>query len=168
MNEAKDPARERELDKTTSLYNAATDYAAYVNSNKHDYDESMKLSDALEAAAVAYAELAGDRQPVMTQTPAISTLASSNGSVAQLPPLEGDLKEILGKTCLTVAGLGRRLHDLNLYAVPRRVEEEQAAALHWMLNLYLAHGQEWRSVGEKILKAEAPQNDELTHRASKP
>ena len=82
MNEAKNQARERELDKTTALYNAATDYAAYVNSNKHDYDEAMKLSDALEAAAVAYAELAGDREPVMTKTPAISTLVSSNGSVA--------------------------------------------------------------------------------------
>ena len=80
MSEAKDPARERELATTVALYNAATDYAAYVNSNRHDYDEAMKLSSALEAAAVAYAELAGDRQPVMTKTPAISTLASSNGS----------------------------------------------------------------------------------------
>lgn len=93
-----------------------------------------------------------------TEQPTPTALASATGSVAQLPPLEGDLKEILGKTCLTVAGLGRRLHDLNLYEVPRRVEEEQAAALHWMLNLYLAHGKEWRTVGEKILKAEAPQN----------
>ena len=48
MNEAKNPARERELDKTTALYNAATDYAAYVNSEKHDYDEGMKLSDATQ------------------------------------------------------------------------------------------------------------------------
>jgi len=61
MNESKNPARERELDKTTALYNAATDYAAYVNSEKHDFDEGMKMSDALEAAAVAYAEIAGDR-----------------------------------------------------------------------------------------------------------
>ena len=37
MNESKNPARERELDKTTALYNAATDYAAYVNSEKHDF-----------------------------------------------------------------------------------------------------------------------------------
>ena len=77
MNEAKNPARERELDKTTALYNAATDYAAYVNSEKHDFDEGMKLSDALEAAAVSYAEIAGDRQPTMSKTPEPSTLASN-------------------------------------------------------------------------------------------
>lgn len=82
MNEAKNPARERELDKTTALYNAATDYAAYVNSEKHDFDEAMKLSDALEAAAVSYAELAGDRQPAMSKTPKPSTLASATGYTA--------------------------------------------------------------------------------------
>ena len=79
MNEAKNPARERELDKTTTLYNAATDYAAYVNSEKHDFDEGMKLSDALKAAAVSYAEIAGDRQPVMSKTGEPSTLASATG-----------------------------------------------------------------------------------------
>jgi len=84
MNEAKNPARERELDKTTALYNAATDYAAYVNSNKHDYDEAMKLSDALESAAVSYAEIAGDRQPAMPKTGEPSTLASATGYEAHV------------------------------------------------------------------------------------
>ena len=82
MTEAKDQARARELDKTTALYNAATDYAAYVNSNKHDYAEAMRLSDALEDAAIAYAEIAGDRKPTMPKTPSISTLESSNGSAS--------------------------------------------------------------------------------------
>lgn len=80
------------------------------------------------------------------------------GSLASLPPLEGDLKDILMRTCLTLAPVGRRLHELKLYEVPRRIEEEQAAALHWMLNLYFAHGKEWMSEGNKILGWKRPEN----------
>ncbi len=68
MSEAKDQARVRETAITAALYNAATDYAAYVTSNRRDYDEVMKLTAALEAAAVAYAEIAGDRQAEAVQT----------------------------------------------------------------------------------------------------
>jgi hypothetical protein len=69
MNEAKNLAREREL------------------------DEAMKLSDALEAAAVSYAELAGDIQPAMSKTPEPSTLASATGYAARLEQLKAELNE---------------------------------------------------------------------------
>ena len=72
--------------------------------------------------------------------------------------LEGEDDEAYAARCAELSGKKPTEGAYKLYEVPRRVEEEQAAALHWMLNLYLAHGQEWRSVGEKILKAEAPQN----------
>ena len=63
MNESKEQARVRDTKINVALYNAATDYAAYVMSDRHDYDEAMKLAGALEAAAVRYAEIAGDREP---------------------------------------------------------------------------------------------------------
>lgn len=69
-----------------------------------------------------------------------------------LPPLQGELKEIMGMMLFNTGGIGRRLDQLGLYKVPRKAEEEQAAALHWMINLYLEHGDKWRSIGEKILR----------------
>lgn len=36
-------------------------------------------------------------------------------------------------------------------------EEEQAAAIHWMLNLYLKHGAAWREEGAKFLRQHLPQ-----------
>lgn len=74
-----------------------------------------------------------------------------------LPPLEGELKAILAMMIFDTARIGRRLHELGLYQVPSRVEEEHAAALHWMLNLYFEHGDKWRSAGELILKDEDEQ-----------
>lgn len=71
-----------------------------------------------------------------------------------LPELKGELLEILGRMPMNNAGIARRLHELGLYVVPRRIEEEQAAALHWMLNMYFKHGDQWRAEGEKILKDE--------------
>ena len=32
--------------------------------------------------------------------------------------------------------------------IPHRAEAEQAAVIHWMLNLYLKHGDSWRDVAE--------------------
>ena len=56
MCDSKNNARECELDKKHSLHKAATDFAAFVNLEKHDYDEGVKLATALEAAAVDYSE----------------------------------------------------------------------------------------------------------------
>jgi len=87
-----------------------------------------------------------------------AVVAPVSCSLAQLPPLEGELKEIMGMMIFNTGGIGRRLDQLGLYKVERRAEAEQAAALHWMVNLYLLHGNRWREAGEKILKNEAPEN----------
>lgn len=63
MNEAKDQARVRDTKINVALYNAATDYAEYVMSDRSNYDEAMRLASALEAAAVAYAKIAGGEKP---------------------------------------------------------------------------------------------------------
>lgn len=69
----------------------------------------------------------------------------------KFPPLNEGLASILGRPCFAVSGIARRLHDLKLYEVPRKAENEQAAALHWMLTLYFKYGVGWALEGEKIL-----------------
>lgn len=73
------------------------------------------------------------------------------------PPIEMDeeIRWILGRPCFTVPGIARKLHVLGLYEVKTKAEDEQACAIHWMLNLYLKHGPMWRAEGEKILKGES-------------
>ena len=110
----------------------------------------------------AMAELQG----ACARAEGIVPFASASSSLA-LPELQGELKEILGMMIYSTAPIGRRLEQLGLYKVPRKVEAEHAAALHWMLKLYFAHGDQWRTVGEKILKNEAPENDKLSEPPTK-
>lgn len=65
--------------------------------------------------------------------------------VSTLPPLNADMREILGRTCPECGPIGRLLNDVGVYSVPRKIEEEQAATLHWLLTLYFRHGSEWRA-----------------------
>jgi hypothetical protein len=84
MNEAQTQAREREHKIRAELYNAATAYGEMMRAETHYYDTTMKAADRLEAAAAAYAEVAGDRQPAVSKTPEPSTLASATGYEATL------------------------------------------------------------------------------------
>lgn len=68
-----------------------------------------------------------------------------------LAPLNDDLIEILGRPnslcspiaeCLRIGGAD----------IMRKAEHEQAAVIHWMLNLYLTHGSEWRSAAQADLQ----------------
>lgn len=95
-----------------------------------------------------------DNYPIIGGAEALATVIAEHMSAQQLPPLEGDMLEILGKPNFTVAGLAQRLMQLKLYPTHHKSEVEQATALHWMLNLYLKHGAAWRDEGEKILKGE--------------
>ena len=80
---------------------------------------------------------------------------SEPSNITALPPLQGELQEILGTMIFHTGGIGRRLDQLGIYKVEKRAEAEQAATLHWMINLYLEHGDQWRAIGEKILKGES-------------
>ena len=82
MNEAQIQARDREHKIRVELYNAATAYGEMVRAKTHDLDTTMKVADRLEAAAAAYAEIAGDREPAALKPPGVSTSASANGSDA--------------------------------------------------------------------------------------
>lgn len=83
-----------------------------------------------------------------------------------MPPLNDEIEWILGRPCFAVAGIARRLHELKLYDVARKAESEQAAALHWMLNLYFTHGLAWRDEAEKVLRHNARVNPPTREEAS--
>lgn len=59
---------------------------------------------------------------------------------------------ILGKPNFACTGIARRLHELELYNVEKKSEDEQAAAIHFMLALYEKHGDDWRVEANKILQ----------------
>jgi hypothetical protein len=69
----------------------------------------------------------------------------------QAIPLDEHTKWILGQpsfACIAIA----RILKLNGQDIPPKAEAEQAAVIHWMLNLYLEHGENWRQAGEAEIK----------------
>lgn len=81
-------------------------------------------------------------------------LAGDIAPHAELPWDDG-VKKILSWLALDLRPVAFRMRELGLYDIPRKIEFEQAAALHWMLNLYLKYGERWLEEGEKILGAGA-------------
>ena len=75
---------------------------------------------------------------------------------AALASLGEEVEWILGRPCFAVARIAWKLDALGLYKVERKAEAEQAAALHWMLSLYVKHGSKWREIAEETLRAEKP------------
>lgn len=71
-----------------------------------------------------------------------------------LPPLDDEVRDILGRPCFVVARIAQRLHKLGLYEVKTKAEDEQAVALYWMLSLYAKHGADWKKFGDKILNGD--------------
>lgn len=65
--------------------------------------------------------------------------------------MDADLAWILGRpnfACSTIAGV---LRDAGA-EIARSSEAEQAAVIHWMIGLYLAHGRDWRKVADDELR----------------
>ena len=58
---------------------------------------------------------------------------------------------ILGRPCFACAGIANKLRTLG-HEINTRAEDEQAAAIHWMLCLYEEYGDSWREEASKILK----------------
>ena len=86
----------------------------------------------------------------MNTTPTQRTAETRHTAEATIP-FDAETQWILGQPCFAVGKLGRLLHELGLYSVECKAEAEQAAVLHWELNLYLKHGQEWRKEAVKII-----------------
>jgi len=65
-------------------------------------------------------------------------------------PLNEHTRWILGQPCFAIADIARLLRDSG-NVVDYKAEDEQATALHFLLNIYLEHGEAWRvKAGEQI------------------
>lgn len=71
-------------------------------------------------------------------------------STAGAPPLDDDLRFILGRPCFTLISMANVLRQMG-YEIASRAEDEQAVSIHWMLDLYMKHGKAWREEATQIL-----------------
>ena len=78
--------------------------------------------------------------------------AGKSGSGAShcstLPALDDEMIWILGRPnfwCASVANVLRQ----DGHEIKTKAEHEQAAVIHWLLSLYLEHGDGWRDVAQK-------------------
>ncbi|KKN33992.1 hypothetical protein LCGC14_0798050 [marine sediment metagenome] len=62
-----------------------------------------------------------------------------------------ELQDILGRPNF-VCGPIAHIFQAAGADIPRKAEAEQAFVLHWMIKLYLTHGDRWREIGEEELK----------------
>lgn len=58
-------------------------------------------------------------------------------------PLNDDTRWILGRPNFWCASIANVLRE-DGHDIKSRAEEEQAAVIHWLLNLYIQHGSGWR------------------------
>lgn len=65
--------------------------------------------------------------------------------------LDDQVKWIFGQPNFTCSGIAQALRNLGKQ-IDKKSEDEQAAVIHWMLNLYLTHGENWRDVAKDIVK----------------
>ena len=71
-----------------------------------------------------------------------------------LPPLNDDLRSILGRICFQCIHLANALRAIG-YEIPNKAEDEQAAVIHFLLDNYFKHGEQWAEKASDILKAAA-------------
>jgi len=59
-------------------------------------------------------------------------------------------RKIFGIMCFTVGPLVRLMREVG-HDVKTKAEDEQAAVIHWRLNLYLEHGENHEKVAGEII-----------------
>lgn len=88
-------------------------------------------------AAKKYAEEAGSAAPCSSRC---STLV----------PLDDETQWILGRPNFWCASVAQVLRE-DGHEIKKKAENEQASVIHWLLNLYLEHGDKWRDVAQSEL-----------------
>ncbi|WGT64974.1 hypothetical protein [Variovorax paradoxus] len=69
-------------------------------------------------------------------------MSAAEHTAFKLPPLNDDMREILGRPNFACARIAEVLR-IGGADIACKAEAEQAAAIHWMLSLYGAHGPDW-------------------------
>lgn len=86
-------------------------------------------------------------------TAPIEPICATGGAEAvQLPDLNDDLIDILGRPNFTCSSIAQILR-MGGRDIPRKSENEQAAAIHFLLNHYLADNEKWLQAAGADLKA---------------
>ena len=62
--------------------------------------------------------------------------------------LNDEVRWILGRPNFWCYGVAQVLRE-DGHDIPSKAEEEQAAVIHWLLNIYLEHGDKWRDVAQQ-------------------
>lgn len=68
--------------------------------------------------------------------------------------------EILGKVNFMCAPIAQVLRNELGYTIRTKSEDEQATVIHWLLNLYEEHGENWKSEAYKILNSKKEEMEE--------
>lgn len=76
------------------------------------------------------------------------------GYAPTLPPLNDTLIDILGRVCFRCAGIAQILRTSG-QVIKTRAEDEQAATIHFLLDMYLKHGPAWGAKSHEALVAMA-------------
>lgn len=75
---------------------------------------------------------------------------------AKLPEriaLDKEVRFILGRPNFWCSPFAKMLRKRG-FEIAFKAEDEQAAVIHWMLNIYFEHGKEWRNVVDRIVREE--------------
>ena len=90
----------------------------------------------------------------MTPALVLALLDELEARPVALPPLNEALIAILGRPNFTCAHLAELMRNSGS-EIKRKAEHEQAAVIHWLLGIYLEHGDKWESVAKADIQARA-------------
>jgi len=65
--------------------------------------------------------------------------------------LDKEVEWILGRPVFYCAPLAEALRQKG-WEIQTKIEVEQAVVIHWMLNLYLEHGEGWREIAKATIR----------------
>lgn len=95
-----------------------------------------------------------DLKPYVYEAGRAIEQASLAHSAPKLPPLDDELRLILGRPNFMCANIAETLRSSGM-KIERKAEHEQAAVIHWMLGFYFSHGDKWAEAAADALKAVA-------------
>lgn len=112
-----------------------------------DIDYAMGADSAREGGSTS-AE-SSDLDPTTSTVSASGALAAADD--VRLTPLNEDTGDIFGRPNFTCTRIAQRLRDLGR-DIKNRAANEQAAVIHFLLNMYEQHGADWRAHAEEYLR----------------
>jgi hypothetical protein len=122
-------------------------------SNKKVRDEAIQAGERLRESLEAAAPGAAPQSEHAENTPLISANSAEIGPGTLPYPTEPTdaLLEVLGLMLYTTTPIAHALRAAGT-DIPKRCEEEQAHVLHWLIQLALQHGAEWRVRAAKSIE----------------